>query len=603
MQPFDALTIKVVLAEAKPLLLNKKVDKVQQVARDEIVLSLHSRTGVSRLLLSAHASFGRICLVNMPPRSRRSNPPGFCMLLRKYLVGSTLVGAEQIPGERIVDIFFSCPDELGAPSHKVLTAEIMGRHSNLIFWDKSSQQILGASHVVTRDMSRQREVAAGLAYARPPAQDKKNIFKIAQEEFAQAYSQRPPDSFEASCEQWLVSSFAGLGRHLAEEIVAAAESAGPGTTGDGMREEIWRRLEALAGDVKSQPAMRTDLTRFTVVSWWPDLADESAWKRFPSANDMVEGYFRQHEDRERFQHLKDRLQAELRQEADRLHGRLDSAAKYLEGAAEQADYKKFGDLILAHISEIRTGAAELNCEDLLEGNGHRITVPLNPNLSASQNAQHYYRQFAKVRARRSAVGSARDEAGARLAVVEDRMAQVDSAATVEDLEKLKETILPARIAHEAGRPAVSAKPKARHRLLSVTSSDGWTIYMGRNRQENDELISRLAQPQDIWMHILGQGGAHVLIKVPSTGREPPASTLQEAAQAAARLSKAVTGGKVRVVYTQCRHVRKAGKNKPGVVRYENEKTLEVDTARPMPEPLKRLFAGKARRQQSCGKIL
>src|SRR5260221_590701 len=155
MQPFDALTIKVILGEAKPFLVNRKVDKVSQVARDEIVLTLRSRSGISNLLLSAHASFGRLCLVNLPPQTKRNNPPGFCMLLRKHLTGATLVGVEQLPGERIVDIYFSCLDEVGSPSHKVLTAEIMGRHSNLIFWDKASEQILGASHVVTRDMSRQ----------------------------------------------------------------------------------------------------------------------------------------------------------------------------------------------------------------------------------------------------------------------------------------------------------------------------------------------------------------------------------------------------------------------------------------------------------------
>ncbi len=94
------------------------------------------------------------------------------------------------------------------------------------------------------------------------------------------------------------------------------------------------------------------------------------------------------------------------------------------------------------------------------------------------------------------------------------------------------------------------------------------------------------------MHVLGQGGAHVLIKVPSTRKEPPASTLKEAAQFAARLSKAASGAKVRVVYTQCRYVRKIPRAKPGLVRYENEKTLEVDTSLPMPEPLRKLLASQ-----------
>jgi predicted ribosome quality control (RQC) complex YloA/Tae2 family protein len=107
--------------------------------------------------------------------------------------------------------------------------------------------------------------------------------------------------------------------------------------------------------------------------------------------------------------------------------------------------------------------------------------------------------------------------------------------------------------------------------------------------ENDHLLSRLAQPNDLWFHVLGQGGAHVLIRIPSSKQEPPQTTIQEAAQIAARLSKAAHGAKVRVVYTQCKHVRKVAKDKPGLVRYENEKTVEVDTAKPMPKAMKQLF--------------
>ncbi|SRR5579885_2724792 len=589
MQPFDALTIKVVLQEARPLLLNRKVDKVQQAARDEVVLTLRSRSGISHLLLSAHASFGRICLINMTPAAdRRGNPPGFCMLLRKHLLGATLVGVEQPAGERIVDLSFSCPDDLGTASHKVLTAEIMGRHSNLIFWDRASGRILGASHVVTPEMSRQRQVAAGLPYARPPAQERKNIFRMTAGEFQSACALRPAG---ASLDEWLVGTFAGLGRHLAEEIVAACKPAVPGN-GEPPLDEIWRRIASLAGEVQGRAALRSDLSRFTVISWWPDADDEALWKRFPSANDMTEEYFRLHEERERFQHLKERLRAQLRQEQEKLRARLDAAARYLEEAGEQADYKKLGDLILAHLSEIQAGQGQLECEDLMKGDGHRITVALNANLSPSQNAQHYYRLYAKSRARRAAAGQARQEAGARLAAVAGKLAQVEAASTAEALERLKESILPARMPVPSRRAAQRPEKKSKHRLLSVTSSDGWTIYMGRNRRENEELISHVAQPQDIWMHILGSGGAHVLIKVPSTGAPPPASTLVEAAQAAARLSRGSAGGKVRVVYTQCRYVRKAGKQKPGVVRYENERTLEVDTAAPMPEPLRRLLAGR-----------
>ena len=160
MQPFDALSIRAVLLEAKPLLLNRKVDKVLQLARDEILINLRSKAGFVSLFLSAQSVYGRMCLVRIPSsrdtrdekpneksiferyKSKYGNntPPNFCVVLRKHLTGATLVGCDQLPGERIVDFAFSCVDEVGTTSMKVLTAEIMGRHSNLIFWDKKQKR-------------------------------------------------------------------------------------------------------------------------------------------------------------------------------------------------------------------------------------------------------------------------------------------------------------------------------------------------------------------------------------------------------------------------------------------------------------------------------
>lgn len=594
MQPVDALTIKAVLAEARPLLLNRKVDKVHQVARDELVIGLRGRTGMSNLLLSAHASFGRVCLVNKPPASPGNNPPNFCLLLRKHLAGATLVGVEQATGERIVDLIFSCLDELGSPAHKVLTAEIMGRHSNLIFWDKASALVLGASHFVTKEMSRHREVMPGLTYVRPPAQDKPNLFLVDREQFS-ALNSRRDQSEEGALEQWLVATFAGIGKHLAEELAATVTAyVGNCLPAEELKVKqgdiLWAKINELSGAWKVNAFMRHDLSRYTVAGWWPRLAESNEWKSYPSANDLVEEYFRRRELKERVNQLKDRLYSELKQDSEKLHSRLQAASRYTSADTEKSECKKFGDLILAHVHEIKPGDVQLNCADLYSEAGAQLSIPLNPSVSPSQNAQSYYRQFAKLRSRAQAAAAAAAEASNRLSFINKAMAKLQAANTLDELERLKETISPPRAARQQKPSAETQRKKPKQRLLSVTSSDGFVIYVGRNRQENDYLVSHLASPHDIWMHIQGQGGAHVLIKVPSTRQEPPARTLYEASQTAARMSKAGVGGKVHVVYTQCRYVRKIAKNKPGVVRYENEKTLEVDTGKPMPETLRKLFS-------------
>lgn len=649
MQPFDALTIRAVLEEARPLLLNRRVDKVLQLGRDEVLLNLRAKAGIVNLILSAQASYGRICLVKGGPGSginERSpiNNSAFAVLLRKNLSGAHLVHVEQITGERIIDFVFSCTDEVGTASHKVLTAEIMGRHSNLIFWDKASEKIMAASHIVTRDMSRQREVAAGLAYRRPPGQDKPNLFKITNEQFSAAFDElirrsgdekpvdesrqeeredsradgsdlsaaesdrtdgRHPDLRKAvqtlslsappfaTVEQWLISTFTGLGRHLAEELVLSASVESVATKAvenPEAREKLWEKVDAMRQMVSYKPAMKTDLSRYSVLSFHPEIKEHpEEWKTFPAVNDLIEEYYRLVEAREHFNHLREKLRNELRGEADKLVSRLSIASEHMMGDKDIERLKRMGDLVLTNQASIGPGQEELVCTNLYSENGEEITIKLNPNLSAAQNAQTFYRQFSKSRNRHHAAQLAHKEASARRAVIDRQMSELDEAKTSEDLKRLREAIT-GRKPQEAIRAQPQQKKKSKSRLIQLQSSDGWTIYVGRNRQENDHLLNRLAQPNDIWLHNLGQGGAHVLIRVPGSKQEPPLTTIREAAQVAARLSKASAGSKVRVVYTQCKHVKKLGKDKPGMVRYENEKTLEVDTSQPMPRCMKQLFA-------------
>jgi predicted ribosome quality control (RQC) complex YloA/Tae2 family protein len=569
MQPFDALTMKAVLEEAKPLILNRRVEKVYQLARDEVIIALRSKAGTGHLLLSAQASFGRLCLVNVANLPKHMNPPAFCQLLRKHLGGGTLIAAEQVPGERVVDLIFDCVDELGTHSQKALTAEIMGRHSNLIFWDTKTKTILGASHHVTAEMSRQREVAAGLKYVRPPQQEKPSIFTLAEDVFEKHWqtlidtgvSQPQPDGASTpptAIEQWLISTFSGLGRHLADEIVTAAGISSQISV-DNLNSEnksrLWEKIAKLKELGQYKPAMKQDLTRYTVISWWPELGEPEAekdWKSFHSVNDMVDEYFKTLHRREQMQQLKDRVRSEWKGEQDRLLSRLSQASKLLAEEGELEKLKQAGDMILANIGSISPGQTTLECDNLYLGTGEagaadKLTIVLNPNLNPAQNAQNYYRQFAKGRVRQKAALSTKSDASARLEVVKKQMQDLDQSSDLDELNRLKEMIVDRgrQKEHKAQPSSASGfKPAGdKHkgpRLASIKSTDGWIIYLGRNKQENDILITKLAQPHDIWLHVQGQEGAHVLIKNPNR-QDPPASTLKEAAQVAARFSRVSLG--------------------------------------------------------------
>jgi predicted ribosome quality control (RQC) complex YloA/Tae2 family protein len=630
MQPFDALTMQAVLEEAKPLLLNRRVAEINQVGRDEVVIAFRNKAGQTELLLSAHAVYGRLCLTKTDTRRKQpeksqdrsqEHKSGFVVLLRKYLGSATLVGIDQAAAERVVDFVFSCVDEVGGTSLKVLTAEIMGRHGNLIFWNHGDKSIIAASHFVTKVMSRHREVLIGAPYIRPPAQEKANAFSVSLEDVRQrleewleaqknsksslegaeqdseeeeAVEKTPVDHrpTELLIESFLVSNYAGLGRHLAREIVHAA-FVDLSDTSDWTQvaEKLWQMLGHVKNLKTFRPAMKKDISGYTILSLGDEQRNADLWKPLPTVNDLVDEYYRTLSATETYNQTRERMLSESRSEVTKAEARLKAASDLISMSSEVDQAKAYGDLILAHVQDIQSGQAQLQCTNFYADPSTEITIALNPNLSAVQNAQYYYRQFAKGRSRQRSAKLAWEEANERLTRAQANLETVEKTTNLEELNSLRRDAVGVKQpAQSAPNQSNNKRPKAKMKLLTLTSSDGWTIYVGRNRHENDYLLSRVAQPLDVWLHILGQSGAHVLVKVTSSKHEPPLATLKEAAQVAARFSKTPPNSKVRVVYTQCKNLRKAGSSKPGVVRYENEKTLEVDTADLLPKFMKQALA-------------
>lgn len=563
MQAVDALTIKAVIEEISPLLTKGRLDKSQQTARDELCLTFRQPTGPYHLLLSANSAMGRVCLLDKAKTSKLKSQSAFGLALRKHLVSAQLVSITAVTGERIVDLTFSATDELGSKSLKVLTAEIMGKHSNLIFWEKETGKIIVASHNVTAEMSSKREVASGLRYVRPPTPTKPNIFTIDFDALKQMLVAPLP---EMGGEDFLLSKFSGLGRPLAEELSQDLEPAA-----------LWKKLEQIQNLKEINPALKTDLTKYTIFGW--DTNVDSDWKHFSEVNALVASYYQQLEDRVQFNQIRDELKSTIKSEAKRLSARLSSSEEQKESAADFERYKQYGDLLLANIANIKAGQVEAIVDNFYSETGDKTAIALDPNLSASQNAQANYKLFTRNKARFEAAAKHIEQTSQRLNILNECLLSLDTASSLEDLTQIK--------VYYSGRDVTQAKilnkDSASGKPIMFGSSDGLTILVGRNRKENELILSN-AKPHEIWMHVLGAPGSHVLIRLPSNKQDPPANTLKEAAFAAAYFSKAKTSGITRVTYTQIRHVKKLGP--PGVVSYEKEKTVEVDLAAKMPQALK-----------------
>ena len=155
--PLDAISLQAVVAELQGELLGLRIEKVQQPARDQVILLLR---GSRRLLLNAGAGAPRLQLTRLQ-RDNPAEPPMFCMLLRKHLVGGKIAAITQPPLERLVKIELDIIDDFGQPGRRTLVLEAMGRRSNLMLLDGEGR-IIDCMRRVDAEMSPQRQVLPGL---------------------------------------------------------------------------------------------------------------------------------------------------------------------------------------------------------------------------------------------------------------------------------------------------------------------------------------------------------------------------------------------------------------------------------------------------------
>ena len=248
----DAATLALVAGELKTTLLDAKIDKIFEPTRDEVLMTLRTRTETHRLLLSARSGSARVCLTKESFENPLT-PPGFCMLLRKHLTGGRLIDLRREPGDRIVYFDFRCTNEMGDLVTNTLAVELMGRYSNLVLVQDG--RIIDALKRVDFDDSEVRQLLPGLAYTLPPKPAR-------------------PDFLETSA--------ASLVAAACEKDLPVAQALGKTVAGVGpvvMREAVCRALGEM-------PALACDLTaeeRTALAAALDELKDEHSRGGTPTA--------------------------------------------------------------------------------------------------------------------------------------------------------------------------------------------------------------------------------------------------------------------------------------------------------------------------------
>ena len=192
-----------------------------------------------------------------------------------------------------------------------------------------------------------------------------------------------------------------------------------------------------------------------------------------------------------------------------------------------------------------------------------------------ENAQRYFGRYKKAKSAAGEIPALLQRAELEKRYLDQLETDLDLAANRPEIQEVEAYLAEAGYIREKRR----RRKVGRSQPLAVNSKDGLVILVGKNSRQNEEVTFRRAAPDDLWLHVRGAPGAHVIVK--TGGREVPEATLRQAAQLAAYYSQARDSAHVDVAYTERRYVRSIKGAGPGLVTYSREKTIRVASRNPV----------------------
>lgn len=582
----DGITLHLITCELQNLLIQGRVDRIFQPERQEIVLNIRNNGINYRLLISARAESARLHLTGQET-SNPATPPLFCLILRKYLEGSRLQRIEQTGLDRVVTLTFSHLGESGQFEDVTLISEIMGKHSNLILVDPSSGIIIDGLKRYSHLLSRYREVLPGRPYLAPPEQHKIDPRELDEEQFVSVIMS---NSLNESLGDMAFRHLSGVGPDLVREIFYRA-NLDPDLTleycGSYELLQLWLAMRQVLLPLLEGQSSPTAYYRgqHPVACSSQNLFHFRELRKVPftTVNAMLDSFNASCNRAASFQQLHQRLATATRHEVERCQKKLGFQQQTLIEIEQAQKYRLQGEMLYAHLHLVQPGQKEVMLPNLYEPEGPTVKVNLNPNLSAAQNAQRLFRKYDKARDSKKIVTKQRDLTASESDYLNSVQVALEQAETPGDLEDIRLELeesgyLKVKPVRQKGKKAPKNRP-APPQVMRIRAADGSEILIGKNNKQNDYLTMRLARDDDLWLHVKGNAGAHVIIKA-TPGRQINPTTLELAAGLAAYFSSARQSGKVAVDYTRRKHVSKPAKARPGYVIYKEYETAYVAPVAP-----------------------
>lgn len=573
--PLDSIFLSALTQELAGQITGAKIDKVQQPERDQLLLSLRSRNGNCRLLISAGTGTARIHLTEQK-YEQPQEPPMFCMLMRKHLTGAFIEQVLQPGNDRLVILELGGYDEMGDPVHKRLIVELMGRAANILLVGEDGR-IIDCLRRVTAGDGIHRNLLPGMFYALPLKQEKPDFFAVGTQERRRLWQ-----SAEGPADRWLTTTFSGISPLIARELCCRCfgEPSSPvSMLPPALRDRFPDMIDALCETVEHreftpvllcQDGQMRDFTFMHIGQYGPAMEQ----RVMDGFSQLLDEFYAQRDKAESMRRKSRDLQKRVKTARDRSERTLLARREEWKKSENRDTYRQYGDIIMSNIYRMHKGDQILEAENFYLDGAPMVKISLDPLKTPQQNAARYYKEYNKAKTAQAHLTEliARNET--ELTYLGSVLDEIQRAESERDLAEIRRELTESGyLRRQKNGKADRQKSQGPMRFISTS---GYEILVGRSNAQNDELTLRTARRTDVWLHTQKIHGSHVLIRAEDT--TPDDQTLYEAACLAAYHSQAREGGKVPVDYTLAKYVKKPHGAMPGMVIYTDYQTIAADSS-------------------------
>ena len=560
---FDAVFLSAVLAEVRERCLGARVDKIHQPSRDTLILHLRSRDSREKLLFAVNPTAPRLHLTSASPENP-AEPPMFCMLLRKHLLGARLTEITQLPMERAAFFTFDCTDEMGDAVQKQLAAELMGRTCNLYLLAPDGR-ILDCLRRIGLDETTRRPALPGLKYIPPEPVAKEN--PLESPDFA-AILDRPGADVLADR---LMDTLGGLSPLVCREAALFAAGDIDARVSALDREDTARKLADFFREYGAHPRpyyyAAPDGTP-KQFAFCP-IRQYGSCQKAESFGALLDGYYTLRDRKDAMRQKSQSVRKTVQNLCTRLTRKLAIQEKELQATYDRERLRQLGDILTANLHRVVKGQTVISCEDFYDEEMKMVDIPLSPILSPQQNAAKFYKDYTRMKNAEKELTHQISLGQTELEYLKSVLEELNRAQNEAELEEIRRELSDGGyLRQDGGKKRVKQGKLAPMRFVST---DGYPIYVGRNNRQNEELTFKLARKDDVWCHASKVHGSHVIISC--AGTTPPDNTITQAAQLAAYYAETTGGRNVPVDVTPVKQVKKIPNGKPGMVIYHTYKTV------------------------------